>query len=305
MGLFILRRFAQGLITIIVVSILLFLSLHASGDPAQRLTPMDASPADVELLRERLGLDKPLHVQYWTFWTQALSGEGVQSFRYRQPAIALVGPFFLRTAELVIPAVVLAAVVGILLGTVAAVTRDSWIDRIILVSALTGQAIPIFFLSLLLVLLFAVQLQWVPVSGTGSFQHFMLPVISIAIYNVAILVRLTRAALLEVLSQDYIRTARAKGLSRRLVLARHALRNASLEVVSAIGIQLGALLSGVVVIEAIFAWPGIGKLMYDAVLARDFPLVMTGSLLIAVVVIGINMLVDLSYALLDPRIRLS
>lgn len=305
MGVFFLRRVAQGIITIIVVSILLFLSLHASGDPALMLTPMDASPADVALLRERLGLDQPLHVQYWTFWTQALSGEGVQSFRYRQSAFALVGPFFWRTAQLVIPAVVLAALVGVLLGTVAAVTRDSWIDRAILVSALTGQAIPIFFLSLLLVLLFAVQLQWVPVSGTGSVLHFLLPVVSIAVYNVAILVRLTRAALLDVLSQDYIRTARANGLSRRLVLARHALRNASLEVVSAIGIQLGALLSGVVVIEAIFAWPGIGKLMYDAVLARDFPLVMTGSLLIAAFVIGINILVDLSYALLDPRIRIS
>lgn len=287
----------------VVVSVLLFLSLHASGDPAMMLTPMDASPADVALLRERLGLDQPLHVQYWRFWSKALSGEGVESFRYRQSALSLVGPFFWRTAQLVIPAVVLAALVGIALGTVAAVTRDSWIDRAILISALTGQAIPIFFLSLLLVLLFAVRLQWVPVSGTGSIQHFVLPVISIAIYNVAILVRLTRAALLDVLSQDYVRTARAKGLSQNLVLVRHALRNASLEVVSAIGIQLGALLSGVVVIEAIFAWPGIGKLMYDAVLARDFPLVMTGSLLIAAIVIGINVVVDASYALLDPRIR--
>lgn len=301
---YVLRRLIQGMLTLLVVSIILFLSLHASGDPAAMMAPMDASPQDVEELQRKLGLDKPLVVQYWDFWTQSISGDVGKSFRYKQSSLDLVWPFLGRTARLVVPAVLLSALIGIALGVVAAITRDTWIDRSILVGALAGQAIPIFFLSLLLVLLFSVHLRWTPVSGSSSLKHYILPIVSVAVYNLAILVRLTRTAMLDALSQDYVRTARAKGLSNQVVLVRHALRNASLEVVSAIGIQLSTLLSGVVVIEAIFAWPGIGKLMYDAVLQRDFPLVMTGALVIAAIVIVINLIVDLSYAFLDPRIRL-
>lgn len=305
MGRYLLRRLIQGILTILVVSVVLFVGLNASGDPAAMLAPMDATAADVEALRHTLGLDEPLYVQYWDFWSQAFTGEVGQSFRYKQSSLELVGPFLGRTALLVIPAVILSAFLGILFGVLAAVRRDTWVDRSILMGALIGQAVPIFFLALLLVLLFSVRLRWLPVSGTGSISHYVLPVISIAVYNLAILVRLTRTSMLDALGQDYVRTARAKGLSESVVLVRHGLRNASLEVVSAIGVQLGTLLSGVVVIEAIFAWPGIGKLMYDAVLQRDFPLVMTGALVIACIVVTINLLVDLSYALLDPRIRLS
>ncbi len=303
MGGFLLRRLVQGIVTIIVVSIILFLSLHASGDPAAMLAPMDATPQDVAALHAKLGLDKPLYRQYADFWTQSLHGNVGRSFRYREPSLTLVGPFLWRTAQLVIPAVILSSLLGTALGVLAAVSQRSWIDKLILVLALVGQAVPIFFLSLLLVLLFAVRLRWLPVSGSGSPAHYVLPVASIAVFNLAIIVRLTRSAMVDTLSQDFIRTARAKGLGSRPVLLRHALRNASLEIVSAIGVQLGTLLSGVVVIEAIFAWPGIGKLMYDAVLQRDFPLVMTGALVVAVIVIAINLLVDISYALLDPRIR--
>lgn len=304
MSRYLLSRLIQGVLTLFVVSIILFLSLHASGDPAAMMAPMDASEEDVEQLREKLGLNRPLVIQYWDFWSQSVSGDIGKSFRYKQSSLKLVWPFLGRTAKLVIPSVLLSALLGVALGVVAAVARNSWIDRTILVGALAGQAIPIFFLSLLLVLLFSVHLRWTPVSGSTSLKHYILPVISITIFNLAILVRLTRTAMLDALSQDYVRTARAKGLSNQVVLIRHALRNASLEVVSAIGIQLSTLLSGVIVIEAIFAWPGIGKLMYDAVLQRDFPLVMTGALIIAAIVILINLIVDLSYAILDPRIRL-
>lgn len=305
MGAFLVRRLLQGLLTVIAVSIILFLSLHASGDPAALLAPMDATPQDIAKLHHKLGLDRPVYLQYLDYWRQALNGDVGKSFRYQESSFRLVWPFLGRTAELVLPAMLISSVLGIALGVLASIAQGSWIDRAILLIALIGQAVPVYFLSLLLVLLFAVHLRWVPVSGTGSFRHYALPVASIVVYNLAILVRLTRSSMLETLSQDFIRTARAKGLAPMPVLIRHALRNASLEVVSAIGLQLGTLLSGVVVTETIFAWPGIGELMYNAVLQRDFPLVMTGSLVIAVIVIAINLLVDLSYAFLDPRIRVS
>lgn len=300
---FLMSRILQGVVTVIVVSIILFLSLHASGDPAAMLAPMDATQQDIENLHRDLGLDKPLYLQYLEFWKETLLGQGGQSFRYEQPAIDLVWPFFLRTAEIVVPAVVISSVLGISLGMLAAVKYGTWVDRLILLLALIGQAVPVFFLSLLLALLFSVKLRWFPVSGTGTFRHYLLPVLSIVVFNLAVLIRLTRSAMLDVLGQDFIRTARAKGLAPSVVQFQHALRNASLEVVSSIGIQLGTLLSGVVVIEAIFAWPGIGSLMYTAVLQRDFPLVMVGTLVICTVVILINILIDLSYALLDPRVQ--
>lgn len=303
MGAYLLRRLIQGALTLVVVSLIIFLGLHASGDPAAMLAPMDAKAEDVAALRQRLGLDKPLYVQYWEFWSQSLTGEVGKSFRYKQSSLSLVGPFLWMTAKLVLPSVLISSLLGIALGVLAAVYRNSWLDRVVLLIALIGQAVPIFFLSLLLILVFSVTLGWTPVSGSESLGHFILPVTSIVIFNLAILVRLTRSAMLEVLGQDFVRTAWAKGISQYAVLVRHALRNASLEIVSAIGIQLGTLLSGVVVIEAVFAWPGIGKLLYDAVLQRDFPLVMTGSLVLAFIVIAINLLVDLSYALLDPRIQ--
>lgn len=301
---FILRRIAVGVVTVVAVSAILFAGLSLTGDPAAMMAPMDATEADVARLRESLGLNKPLYRQYLTFWQEMIDGGNVRSIRYRQPAFDLVWRFFGRTAQLVVPAVLISAILGITLGAIAAINHQRWIDRVILVGALFGQAVPIFFLSLLLMLLFAVHLRWLPVSGTGGIRHAILPVGCIVVYNLAVLVRLTRSAMLDVLGQDYIRTARAKGLAPAPVHIRHALRNASLEVVSSIGMQLGSLLSGVVVIEAIFAWPGSGSLMYMAVLQRDFPLVMVGTLLICVVVVTINLLIDVSYALLDPRIQL-
>jgi peptide/nickel transport system permease protein len=305
MGPFLLRRFALGAVTVIAVSAILFVALRLTGDPATLMAPMDASEADIAALRDKLGLDEPLYRQYADFWVDMAGGGQTESIRYQRPAIDLVWPFFLRTAELVIPAVLISAVLGIGLGLLAATHHRSWVDRLILIGALAGQAIPIFFLALLLMMLLSVKLRWLPVSGTGSIKHAVLPILCLVVYNLAVLVRLSRSSLLGVLGQDYIRTARAKGLSARPIYVSHALRNASLEVVSSIGMQLGALLSGVVVIETIFAWPGIGSLMYTAVLQRDFPLVMVGTMVICVVVVSINLLIDISYAYLDPRIKLS
>ena len=304
MGTYILKRFMQGILTILVVTMVVFLSLHATGDPAALLAPMDAQPAEVATLRVRLGLDRPLYVQYIDFLSHALRGDMGDSFRYKQPAMSLILPSLSRSLELGIPAILISCLLAIPLGIVSAVHRGTAFDASILLAALIGQATPVFLLSIILIWVFAVHLHWFPASGTGSLADFVLPVISIVAYNLAILTRLTRSSMLEILGADYVRTARAKGLTEIVVLAKHALRNAGISVISLIGLQIGTVLSGMLVVETIFAWPGLGWLIYSAVLQRDIPLVMAGATAIAVMVVVLNLCVDLSYALLDPRIRL-
>lgn len=301
---YIIRRLASSLVVIGVISAIVFIAVDASGDPAVLLAPMDALPEDVQALRVRLGLDRPLPLRYARFLREALSGE-LRSFRHKVPPSQLIFPHLLRSMQLAIPSLVIATIIAIPFGMIAAIRRGTAPDGTILSIALIGQATPLFLICTALIWIFAVQLKWLPVSGRGSILHFVLPVLSLTAFNMAVLLRLTRSSVLDILGLDFLRTARAKGLPAALVNIRHALPNALLPIISAMGVRLGAMLSGVIVVEVMFAWPGIGKLLYDAVLQRDIPIVVVGSLVIAVMVSILNLLVDLSYAAIDPRIRYS
>lgn len=298
---YIIRRLFHACLVIFVISILVFLAIEASGDPAALLAPMDALPSEVEALRESMGLNKPIYVRYIGFWEELLSGN-LKSFRYKRPPAELLIPHIYNSLKLNIPALIIGAMISLPLGIIAANKRGSFYDGIILSGALIGQAIPIFLLGVLLIWLFAVILGWLPVSGQGSIKNFILPVASLTAFNVAILVRMTRATVIEVLEKDYVRTARAKGLVEYKVILKHAFRNALVPIVSLMGLQIGTLLSGALVVEWIFAWPGIGKLLYDSIIQRDMPLIMVGTLTIAGSVALLNLFVDLLYAFLDPRI---
>lgn len=302
MSQYIALRVLQSALVVFVVSLLTFFAVYASGDPAALLAPIDASTADVEALRVRMGLDRPLHVQYVSFLNELFAGK-VLSFRHKLPPFELILPHFVRSVQLGIPALALSIIIGIPLGSISASRRGGPIDVTILAGALVGQAIPLFLLSTLLMWVFAVNLKLLPVSGRGSILHYILPVVSITAYNLAIIVRLTRSSFLETIGADYVRTARSKGLLEQMVMFRHILPNAALPILSLIGLRIGTLLSGILVVESIFAWPGMGKLLYDAVLQRDIPLVVVGSLAVAVFVSILNLIVDLSYMLLDPRIK--
>jgi peptide/nickel transport system permease protein len=303
MGPFILKRLVQSLLTILVVTLVVFLSVQATGDPAALLAPLDAKPSEVEALRVKLGLDRPLYIQYLSFLSQALRGDMGVSFRFQQPTMPLILLHLSHSLQLGIPSIFLACLIAIPLGMLAAIRRGTIYDALILAGALIGQATPVFLLSILLIWIFAVNLRWFPASGTDSLAHYVLPITSIVVFYLAVLVRMTRSSMLEVLGTDYMRTARAKGLTESLVLLKHALRNAGISIVSLIGLQIGNVLSGMLVVETIFAWPGLGKLMYDAVLQRDIPLVMAGATSIAVMVALLNLGIDLTYAVMDPRIR--
>ncbi len=303
---YLIKRFAQALLTVFVVTIIVFTMLYATGDPAALMAPMEASEEEVEELRVRLGLDRPFVEQYFMFFKSVIgleSGELTKSFRFKRNAMELVLVHLWRSFELSGVAIVISILVALPLGIWASVRRASLIDSAVLGFALIGQATPIFWLAIMLIWFFSVQLQWLPVSGRGTVAHFILPAASIAAYNMGILVRIVRSAMLEVLQEDYVMTARSKGLSELNVVINHAFRNGSKAVVSIVGLQVGILLSGALVIETIFAWPGLGKLMYDAVLQRDYPLVMTGTLVVAMLVAFVNVIIDISYAVLDPRIR--
>lgn len=302
MSRYIVNRSLQSIVVIVAISILVFIAINASGDPAALLAPIDASAEDVEALRVRMGLDQPLYVRYLRFLTELSSGE-IRSFRHKQPPLDLIVPHFVRSLQLGVPALFFAAVLGIPIGIWAATRRGTPLDTTILSAALIGQAIPLFLLSTILIWIFAVNLGVLPVSGRGSVKHFVLPVLSLFAFNFAIVVRLTRSSYLDVLGEDFILTARSKGVLERVVMFRHIFPNAALPIISLIGIRIGAMLSGQLVVESIFSWPGIGKLLYDAILQRDIPLVVVGTLAVGILIAILNLLVDLSYLVFDPRIR--
>ncbi len=304
MSRFLLRRLMYSAVAIVAVSLVVFGSMHASGDPALLIAGVYARPQDVEAVREQLGLDRPLYVQYLSYLGNALRGDFGQSLHYRTSVFRLITEHWLRTLPLVVVSLVIATLIAIPLGMLAAVYRGTLADNVVLWIALVGQATPVFLLAILLIWVFAVQHHWLPVlTSSLSLRDFTLPVVTLAAFSLALLARLVRSSMLEVLGEDYIRTARAKGLRRLTVVRKHAFRNAATGIVALLGLQVGYLLSGVVVVESIFAWPGLGKLMYDAILARDYPLILGGSLFIAVMISMINFFVDLSYGFLDPRIR--
>lgn len=304
MGRYLAWRALRMLLTILVVAAVTFVALRAAGDPASLLLPPDATPAQREELRRAFGLDQPLALQYARFVARAAQGDFGESLRYRTPAMPLVLERLPATLELTLAGLGLTLVVSIGLGILAALREGRPVDLVIVSGSLLGQSIPTFWLGLMLVLLFAVTLGLVPTSGAGSLRHLILPAVSLSAALVADTVLLARSGMLETLREDYVRTARAKGLAEWAVVGRHALPNVLIPIVTVVGLYFGPLLGGAVIIESVFAWPGIGQLVVQSVFGRDFPMVQAASFLLAVSIVVTNFLVDLLYRLLDPRIEL-
>lgn len=274
------------------------------GDAALLIAGAQASAAEVAELRHRLGLDEPLGLQYLAFLGQAARLDFGESLRFASPSFDVVVSRLPATAQLAFAALTLALLASFPLGIVAAVRRGTRADAIVSALSLAGQSVPSFWLGIMLILLFARGLRLLPSSGAESWQHLVLPAFTLSLPLVGVLTRLVRSGLLEVLDEDYVRTARAKGLSPRTVLTRHALRNVLIPLVTIAGLQLGHLLGGAVVVEMVFAWPGIGRVLVDAIGYRDYPIVQAAVLLATAGFVALNLLIDLSYAYLDPRIRL-
>jgi ABC-type dipeptide/oligopeptide/nickel transport system permease component len=288
------------------VSIVVFLMLHLlPGDPALAMLAGQSgiTSEDVDRIRRQLGLDQPLPVQYLTYIGRVLHGDFGESVHSHRPVLEMIAEQAGATIQLAVAAMVIAVTMGIVLGTISALRQNTWVDTLSMLIALFGVSMPSFWFGLILIYIFSLQLGWLPVTGQGGWQRLVLPAIALGMDFSAITARLVRANLLEVLRQDYILTARAKGLRNQAVIARHALRNAMIPVLTIIGLQLGNLLGGAVVIETVFAREGIGRLAVTAILSKDFPLVQGIVLVAAVVYVSINLLIDLSYATLDPRIR--
>jgi len=301
---FIIQRLLQALATIMVVSIVVFLFVHLSGDPSALLLPDQATPEDIARLRAQLGLDRPLHIQYLAFMRDFWRGQALKSFRYDLPVLPLVLGALRWTLVLVGAAMLISVVVAIPLGTVAALTRGSLLDVAIRVLAVFGQSMPSFWVAMMLMLFIAVKLKLLPVSGLG-WRHAILPIATLTFFQIAVLLRLFRSEMLEVIHQDYIRTARAKGLGETAVVYRHAFKNTAIPVVTMVGLQFSTLVTGAVVTEPIFAWPGVGFLLVNSVFLRDYPVVVGAAMVAAIIVTTVNLGVDILYSLLDPRIRLS
>ncbi len=302
MARYILKRIWHTVYVAVGISIISFFFIHLSGDPVMLMLPPDASKAEVEALREQLGFNDPLAVQYLRFAAHALRGDLGISLVHRVPALDLILERLPASLELAGAAMLLALAVAVPLGILAAVRRGSLIDLGSMLAALFGLSMPHFWLGIMLVLLFSVHLGWFPTSGRGSFSQLVLPALALGLSLLAMFARLTRSVMLEVLGQDYVRTARAKGLRERIVIGKHALKNALIPLVTVAGMQFGFLIGGTVIIETVFAWPGVGRLVVQAIFSRDYPLVQAAVLVLAVIFVLINLMVDLLYVLLDPQI---
>lgn len=308
MGRYIVRRLLQMIPVLFGVSLVVFFIIRLKGDPVLMLVPDYYTEEQIQEVRRAYGLDKPVLVQYVEFLGRAVRGDFGRSFQNRQPAWDLVMAALPRTAQLTITALVIGVVMALPLGIVAALKRNSPIDLLVTFLAMVGRTLPSFWLGLMLILLFAVNLRWLPVSGTGDLtgegplRYLILPSLTLAAGLVATLTPLIRSSMLEVIREDFITTARAKGASERVVIFRHALRNALVPVVTVIGLNIAWLLGGAVIVEEVFAWPGMGRLIYRSVQVRDLAVVQAGVFIFALIVMLANLLVDLSYGLLDPRI---
>jgi peptide/nickel transport system permease protein len=300
---YILYRLGYTVVVMLGVAIIVFGLLHLSGDPVFLVLPTDATPDMIATVRKMLALDQPLATQFLLYMERTLRGDLGTSFRYNLPVSALLATHLPVTLELSAAAMGIAVVLAIPAGIVAAARRGTAVDQVTMVGALAGQAMPVFWLALLLIWVFAVRLRWLPVYGQGGPLHLILPAVSLSAIVVGRLARLVRSSMLDVLHQNYVRTARAKGLAGPRVMTHHALKNAAIPIVTLLGLQAAQLLGGAVVTETIFAWQGVGSLVIEAVFNRDFPVVQAVTLAVSLVFVLVNLLVDLSYAVLDPRIR--
>ncbi len=301
---YVLRRLLQMVPVVLGITLIVFVLVRASGDPAIILLPEDATMEQVELLRRSLGLDRPVLEQYVIYLGNLARGDFGMSLRFQhQPAFAIVMERLPATLQLASAALLVALLVSLPAGILAALYRDRWPDRLASTFSAIGEAMPNFWLGIMLILLFAVQLRAFPVSGQGSLAHLVLPAVTLGTGLAALLTRLMRSSLLEVLSQDYVRTATAKGLKWRTVLGKHALRNGLLAYVTVLGLQVASLMAGAVVTEQVFAWPGIGLLAIQAINSRDMAIIQTVVIVASLVVMFANLLVDVLYSLIDPRIQ--
>ena len=300
---YLIRRLAFSLTAMLGVITIVFILLHVSGDPASLLVTQDATRQDMDRIRRAYGLDRPLSVQYARFMERVARGDLGYSYRQGVPVTELITEHLGATFELALASLALAIVLGVALGMAAAVRRGSGVDTVAMTVALLGTSMPSFWLGLLLIIIFGVKLGWLPVSGYGGLDHLVMPAFVLGGFYAAQVSRLTRTSLLEVLAQDYIRTGRAKGLRARVVLFKHALRNAALPVLTVLGLSFGQMLGGAIIVESIFAWPGMGRLAVQAVLGRDFPVVQGVAIVGSAVFLAVNLTVDLVYGRVDPRLR--
>ncbi len=299
----ILRRLLRAVAALLVVTAVVFTLLHVSGDPAYILLTPEASPEDRAAFRAEYGLDRPLWVQYGRYLGRLAQGDFGQSLSFRTPAAAVALERLPATLELTLAAMALAVLVSVPAAVLAAIRRGTLFDRALMALTLIGQTVPTFWLGMVMILVLAVRFHLFPASGRGGVLHLVMPATALALWLTALLARVTRSEMIEALEQDYVRTARAKGLTERGVAARHALKNALLPIITVMGLQFGGLLGGAVMTETVFAWPGVGTMILDAILKKDFPVVLAGVVIVAMGFIVVNLLLDLLYTVLDPRLR--
>ncbi len=303
MGRYLLVRLIESLVTLLVISMVVFALARATGDPVMLLISDRATAQDIALLKQQLGLDQPAPVQYWVFISNAVRGNLGKSIADKGDVASLIAARFPNSLLIGAPALALSTVLGIALGVAAAVGRNTWVDKSVRVVSVLGQSMPSFWLAIVLIVVFSVMLRWLPTSGMGGLDHYVLPVAVLTFFALPLRTRLMRSSMLEILGTEYVKQARAKGLSESAVIWRHALKNALSPQLTSFGLTLAFAITGSVVIETVFAWPGLGQLAYQSMLSRDYPLIQGTVLLVAVFVLTANLLVDVLYAYVDPRIR--
>jgi ABC-type dipeptide/oligopeptide/nickel transport system permease component len=305
MNQYILRRIAIAVPLILAIATIVFVMLRVAlpGDPAKLLAGDRATPELIEQIRQNLGLDRPVLEQYLIFLTNAAQGDLGRSVKFREPVLGVILKAFPFTIALTFLSVTLGTVVGLFIGVLTAIRRGSWIDHVSIVLVVFFYSIPTFWLGLMLILIFAVGLRWLPVQGTGTWQHFVMPVVTLGIGQAALIARLSRSSMIEILGMPYVQTARAKGLRERWVILRHALKNTLIPTITVIGLSVGGLLGGAVITENIFGLPGVGRLAIEAIHNRDYPMIQGTVLLVASSFVFVNLIVDIIYVYVDPRIR--
>jgi len=303
MGKYLLRRAVQSLVVLAGALLISFVILRVvPGDPATLMLSDMATPDEVEQMRIALGVRQPIFIQFGIYLKQIVTGDFGISYRRGTPALELVMVYLPATIELALTSLALTIAVAIPVGVLAAIRKNSWIDNALSVGALIGQSVPVFWLGIMLILLVSVQFRLLPTSGYGELKHLVLPAVTLALSNIALVARITRSSMLEVIRQDYIRTARAKGLSETTVMVRHALRNALAPVVTVLGLQIGTLLGGAIITETVFGWPGAGALLVSSISYRDYPVVQVMVVISAVIFVVTNLVVDIVYVMLDRRV---
>ncbi|MFO7740744.1 MAG: ABC transporter permease [Anaerolineae bacterium] len=300
---YLLSKLGQSMLLLFGVLLLVFFMVRATGDPASLMASREASPETIERIREEWGFGRPLHIQLWDFLTGAIVGDFGKSYHFRIPAMPLVTERLPATVQLAATGLLMAVVIGLPLGLVGGFTPGSVVDSVGRFLALMGQSVPNFWLALIMILFFGVRLGWFPTFGRDQWNSMIMPAFVLALPTMGQVVRMTRSSVLEVRSEDYIRTAHSKGLEPRTIYVKHVLRNVAIPLVSVLGVQFGYMLGGSIYIETIFSWPGIGQLTQQAVGWRDFPLVQAIAVFVSVIVLALNLFTDLAYAIIDPRVR--